>query len=1836
MAKAQNTFIKSKMNKDLDDRLLSKGEYRDAQNINVSKSEGADVGALENVLGNLKLNSFTSSNGSTVDGAVIIGNLMDSANDRIYVYITNYTDSSSGSLSNPAPAGAYCAIHVYDLILGQSRVLVNGNFLNFSTTNLINGVNLIEELLFWTDNRNQPRKINVNLANSSGLSTPTHYTTEEQISLAKYYPYKTAQLHSSIKLYNATSVEVASSYHSNEYHTTLPDGSVTNNAIIPAGGTVFEVPATGVNNVVPGMKITGFGGPGISYITSVVVNNVVPATKTITVFNSSINPIIIGAQVEIPINTTLITSFDCDVPIKYQSLKPGNFLVIDPDAAATSQTQNIRIKALSTTNPFYFEIESTVKSDLVFSGKDIKLYYPTSYTKSERFKEASLVGQITSGTPFYRNPTDNFPGRQSTNYAFTCVCNGKPRKGMLISSAVGGGNSSGVNQGPLNSDVKVASVVVNTSRPNLYDIVVGSTIPGWFAGFNAKVLIMSSAITFSEENPEFESDWPGDSDFLKEKFVRFAYRFKYEDGEYSLMSPFTQPAFIPKQDGYLTSSTDNNTVFNKQDTPIVPIQSFSSYPSAASPSAAYAQPPQSRKADHRYDTIAFSVIKSQEDAISNSTVVAFFENRVDEVEINIESEFIINQLYDKLKVIEIDILYKESDGLQVKVLDTFSYIDVEISGNSSKIFKYNYQSRKPFRNLTEADTVRVYDKIPIRAKTQSVTGNRVVFGNFIDKPTPPLTLDYYVGINEKFRLDQDFSNKSSQAAYITHSVKQNRNYQVGVVLQDKYGRSSDVILSAINEGTVVFPNGSINSSDVFSGSTIFSKYRDRSTNINNWFGDSIKMFWNNAIPETVSYAGGYPGLYRSGFINCASTPAPTQQTLANILQVSDADWSNDIIIGSIVKGVDQDTTPTPFSLAIISVDYSNKRITLNKSIQFSTLSSTIDIEIIGNSNPLGWYSYKVVVKQEAEDYYNAYLPNSLSGTTEYSIPLAKLQSHITLTGDNINKIPISTEDVAPEQTQFSTSDSVLYPRVSAQQWLPLSQQFNTRKNTLDYFTVDAIGKVNDLGINREGKVSFDDSANRVLDASVLIAPGIYQAKSNPNVARLSTYGNVYGAYYNNIVFSNAIYSRDNDDDASMGPKGMGLPAWTGGSLNPNMAVSIAEISSNDRIILKSPVDGSLYPNPETKWRNKNAIGFVGEITIGNGNEAQWGAYSPPPPVVATQLNAQAFQGGKDPGIAFTSGYKSSSVANSNYKVPFREFTDEGTNPYLVIDYPTLQVANVVTSATPLHEKNTFTRTLTQSSGTPATGSNEFEYINSGGGNGTGAILSFTVTGLYFRDQLTGTTQEYGSLVQDYTPAVETNSYWDNKLERSMREPNLVIKVVSGGISGYEVGDIIKISPGVVTGLSLNPHHDAGADNTISIELKPFNFGSSGGIPTSTNGGGSGLRLRGLNIGPWNTSGMQQKVDSSDVTGSPRKMFWQVTTLGFGYSAGDKVYIDSYGNDLTNGAIGCYWSDPLEFTLLPEHIAQDNPVWPDPLSVMEVKPRNSNLDIYWESSTSGLISELNTAITTAAAAASPFELVFIKGTGQEKGANIFYNENDALNTILTTISCKNINGVLLAGADISLTKVENLAVSDISNEFSGSLVSPLPANVNQLRITNTVNRYFRNNSSLNGFKFYINVSNIEADISYSKDFVVSGFLGNITPKLMKSNIVNNVQNPIPATDITLSSSGGFVQVALYAINGAVLGVQDQGLRWVKQSFQPAGGAWSFVNGNSGSISNFPLPTTNSFPIPCNVQILRFTGGTNGSFTIPVYVNDASGSGKSSTSINITVVVTLPDEENSQSS
>jgi len=174
MAENKNSFIKSKMNKDLDDRLVPNNEYRDAKNIAVSRSEDQDVGALEAVLGNeIIINSAA--------GQQCIGTFVDDASGYVYFFLTDYEGSTL------APSTANCSINRWQPSSNTTvaTVLASGSYLNFSTANPMHGINLLESLLFFTDNRNQPRVINVVTATQN----PNYYNSEESVSVAKFSPY---------------------------------------------------------------------------------------------------------------------------------------------------------------------------------------------------------------------------------------------------------------------------------------------------------------------------------------------------------------------------------------------------------------------------------------------------------------------------------------------------------------------------------------------------------------------------------------------------------------------------------------------------------------------------------------------------------------------------------------------------------------------------------------------------------------------------------------------------------------------------------------------------------------------------------------------------------------------------------------------------------------------------------------------------------------------------------------------------------------------------------------------------------------------------------------------------------------------------------------------------------------------------------------------------------------------------------------------------------------------------------------------------------------------------------------------------------------------------------------------------------------------------------------------------------------------------------------------------------------------------------------------------------------------------------------------------------------
>ena len=801
MAEAKNTFLKSKMNKDLDDRLLPSGEYRNARNVAVSKSEGQDVGALENVLGNTKIanilpdfeievlssssgvgddiiiSSFSSaasfnnndrrihvnyevivqgfvvgfvsaySNTSagmtiTVPGGSgmfppgyffkirpnleIIGTLPIVSTDKIYLFATNYTDTSASGLANfSSDTGlsivktnpGNSAILEYNLNTPSQApmVLVEGSWLNFSKTFPIINSNLLETLLFWTDDRNQPRKINVNTALNASFTSEQqyadgnwgYYKNEDHVSVAKYAPITPIQLW---KLY---------------------EGFV--------GGSTYE--------------------------------------------------------------TTM---------------------------------------------------------------KD----------------------------------------------------------------------------------------VVSEYLPD------GTTV-----------------------NPDYDATYGGDPDFLEDKFVKFSYRLKFDDGEYSLMAPFTQAAYIPKQDGFFLTDDEDDTF--------------------------------------------------------RSTVVGFMENKVNNISLRIPMPYVINgtgenpeeanlmqcdQISELMKITEVEILYKESDALAVQVLDRLPLSTVE-TGGTSKFYEYDYQARKPYRTLPSAALVRVFDKIPPRAKTQEVISNRVVYGNYVNKLTPPETLNYNVALSDKYPLFDLFGEpnpeqgRTSVVEYPQHTVKNNRNYQVAIVLSDRYGRSSTPILSEVTD--------SVSSQGInYGGSTFYAPYRysaagpgvNEST-VLNWAGDSIKVLFNDVITST----------------------------------------KNDLLSNSTGTG-----TPGIHS--------------------YNTSISSLMV-------PGGWFSYKVVVRQVEQEYYNIYLPgiiNGYPGHTEYFGEEEGVTAFTTLYSDNINKLPRDLSEVGPEQRQYRSSTR-LYGRVT-------NVDFATAPFNTQYYPGREAHDPDAIGVESELAGGGGNNAH----------PSIYQADTDPYLVRLST------------------------------------------------------------------------------------------------------------------------------------------------------------------------------------------------------------------------------------------------------------------------------------------------------------------------------------------------------------------------------------------------------------------------------------------------------------------------------------------------------------------------------------------------------------------------------------------------------------------------------------------------------------------------------------------------------------------------------------------------------------
>lgn len=96
MAQSKRTFNQARIERDLDDRIVPQGTYRDALNISIDTSEDANVGVIENLKGNelIANQDILGLSSSSNPNAKVIGSYPHPEKDRIYYFVTG--DKSDG------------------------------------------------------------------------------------------------------------------------------------------------------------------------------------------------------------------------------------------------------------------------------------------------------------------------------------------------------------------------------------------------------------------------------------------------------------------------------------------------------------------------------------------------------------------------------------------------------------------------------------------------------------------------------------------------------------------------------------------------------------------------------------------------------------------------------------------------------------------------------------------------------------------------------------------------------------------------------------------------------------------------------------------------------------------------------------------------------------------------------------------------------------------------------------------------------------------------------------------------------------------------------------------------------------------------------------------------------------------------------------------------------------------------------------------------------------------------------------------------------------------------------------------------------------------------------------------------------------------------------------------------------------------------------------------------------------------------------------------------------------------------------------------------------------
>ena len=687
MPELKKMFSAAKMNKDLDERLVPQGEYRDATNIEISTSEGSNSGVVQTLKGNSKKATMANFPDRT-PGTRISG---------VYDLGSNYEGTCVGSV----------AAHEKDKIY----YFVHSSLNTVTEAELTHGKDYILEFDTVTET-NKYVFVDIFRVNTTTTSTAVEDSTTFHVELG------------SSSTENQTGIRVGMNLIYNSTY------DLTNN--------IVKVTDISYDSTVSKWKITVDTAVTIPASTDIrfTADKVLEFNKNtlITAINILDDFIFWTDNVNEPKKIHIKRSmFGTGGSVAVGSVFQGDNayfhtrLVVDH----TGTSDNYQVVTNAAGNQVvYTDIHNVA---VIKKGPVTPLRLDMYRTSVSRVNTVTGIENRVSSLA--TTVVMNQDGTVSDPNNSTLSVGGAP-------VPVGTGNIIVNFTDPVDfrlGDVLIfaleSSALEEDFEDSIQDVrVLVTNVPGdndnpdilYDSGFKVEVLSIQDNVAnnWGTEGNPWKVKLEDKDPLFNFKFPRFSYRYKYTDGEYSTFAPWSEIAFLPGNFDYQPKRGHNLGMKNEMRG------------------------------------------------------------------LKIKNYHPVDDSFP-LDVVEIDILYKETNNTTVYTVKTFKKSDdyplwPDVNNYPDSRGEFDLTTDMIHTVVPANQLLRPWDNVPRRALSQEITANRLVYANYLQG----------YDITKEPTINVSFSHTSLNFlgnTYPLPSVKTMRDYQVGVVFSDRFGRETPVL-----------------------------------------------------------------------------------------------------------------------------------------------------------------------------------------------------------------------------------------------------------------------------------------------------------------------------------------------------------------------------------------------------------------------------------------------------------------------------------------------------------------------------------------------------------------------------------------------------------------------------------------------------------------------------------------------------------------------------------------------------------------------------------------------------------------------------------------------------------------------------------------------------------------------------------------------------------------------------------------------------------------------------------------------------------------------------------